>query len=683
MDGVSAAASVVAVVRLAADVTILCGGYLHDVKHAPQDIERMKAKALALHDVLERLNNTPESNTNEAAIQQCFRDLKSLKQKLEPKRKHAEMKRFGLRALKWPFSSKEADETMKALEGHLLIFNTTLQLNISDIAGDAEREWLLEKLAYVADAPFDSYENQRHRSCHKKTRVEVLQQIMQWATTTSPQCIFWLKGMAGTGKSTVAITVACLLRDITKNIASYFFKRGFGDLAHARKLIPTIVRQLSLSSPSYRRLILATVKEKPDLGQSANLREQYEKLVVEPLAKLRSLTSTRDPFFIVIDALDECDEVNDLQLLLRLLATTKDMPNLRIRVFVTSRPELPIRLGFQEMPSVLHQDLILHDVPRSVVDSDIEIFLRYELERVRQNYRIPANWPEEHELSILIAKAEGLFIFAATACRYIGGPFLADHQERLKQICSSASTNQLMTKELDHMYTIVLQNSVKDEYTEEERQRNNLRFCHIVGSIVILLSPLSIPELFKLLCNAQLRDQQQLENILDPLRAVLDVPENIDCSVQPLHLSFRDFLLDQNRCLDGRFWVNEEHAHQILAMDCMRLLSSSLQRNICRLPSLGTLKSEIPQKDIDNALSPAVQYACRYWADHTQKGKVELLDHGCIHKFLQEHFLHWLEAMSLIGKISEAVIAITNLAAIVNVGNYFSPLNLVNANTKT
>ena len=676
MDGLSTAASVVAVVQIAAEVAKLCGSYLHEVKNAHQDIKRMKEKALALHDVLERLNNTPKSNANKAAIQRCFDDLRSLKEKLEPKRKHTSTKHFWVRALKWPFSRKEADKTMKELEGYLLVFNMALQLNINDRVDDAETERLLGRLACVGDASFSSYENQRHRPCLENTRVEVLEQIMQWATSTSPRCIFWLRGMAGTGKSTVAITVASRLRHVT-NFASYFFKRGFGDLAHAQKLIPTIVQQLSNSSPSYRQLVLATVKENPDLGQSANLREQYEKLVVEPLSKLQSLTPTQHPFFIVIDALDECDEVSDLRLLLRLLATTKDLPKLRIRVFVTSRPDLPIRLGFQEMPSILHQDLVLHDVPRSIVNGDIEIFLRCELKDVQREYCLPANWPEDSQLSALVRKAEGLFIFAATACRYIGGSPQADPDERLEHICSSVSTNQPMTKKLDQMYTSILQHSVKGEYTEKERQRINLWFCHIVGSIVVLLNPLSIPELFKLLRHAQLQAQNQLERILEPLHAVLDIPENIDCPVQTLHLSFRDFLLDQSRCLDRQFWVDEQKTHHGLALDCMRLLSSSLQRNICRLPSLGTLKSEIPQIDVDNALSPAVQYACRYWTDHVQEGKVELLDHGCVHEFLQQHFLHWLEAMSLMGRISEAIIAIMNMAAMVNVGSYVLPSSLV------
>jgi hypothetical protein len=114
-----------------------------------------------------------------------------------------------------------------------------------------------------------------------------LKDIVQWATAASPQCVFWLKGMAGTGKSTVAISVASRLRQMSKCLASFFFRRGFGDLAHARKLIPTIVRQLSLSSPAYRRLVLATIKADPDLGQSVNLRDQYEKLILEPLRTLQ------------------------------------------------------------------------------------------------------------------------------------------------------------------------------------------------------------------------------------------------------------------------------------------------------------------------------------------------------------------------------------------------------------
>ena len=103
-------------------------------------------------------------------------------------------------------------------------------------------------------------------------------------------------------------------------------------------------------------------------------------------------------------------------------------------------PDLPIRRGFQEIPNILHQDLILHNVPRPVVIGDIENFLRFELKGVQQEYGLSADWPEDLKLSTLTAKAGGLFIFASTACRYIGGSPLADPQERLDQICSHAPT---------------------------------------------------------------------------------------------------------------------------------------------------------------------------------------------------------------------------------------------------
>ena len=79
------------------------------------------------------------------------------------------MKRFSVRALKWPFSTKDVDAKVEALESYLLIFSTAPQLNIGDQVGDSEQDRTLETLAYVGDAPFNSYENQRRRPCFENT----------------------------------------------------------------------------------------------------------------------------------------------------------------------------------------------------------------------------------------------------------------------------------------------------------------------------------------------------------------------------------------------------------------------------------------------------------------------------------------------------------------------------------
>jgi hypothetical protein len=79
-------------------------------------------------------------------------------------------------------------------------------------------------------------------------------------------------------------------------------------------------------------------------------------------------------------------------------------------------------------------------------------------------------------------------------------------------------------------------------------------------------------------------------------------------------------------------------------------------------------KVEHPDPD---PLAP-IQYACIYWIDHLCKikssyDKVSLYDNGTINVFLRKHFLHWLEALSLIKGISDGVLAITKLIGLLTV----------------
>ena len=93
-------------------------------------------------------------------------------------------------------------------------------------------------------------------------------------------------------------------------------------------------------------------------------------------------------------------------------------------------------------------------------------------------------------------------------------------------------------------------------------------------------------------------------------------------------------------------------------------MAKTLKRNICQLRTPGILKSEIEIGIVDQHLPYHVQYTCQYWVDHLQKSDLSLDDGGHVHEFLQTHFLHWLEALSLIGKMSEAVLMIKVLDVI-------------------
>ena len=272
MEVVGGVASIVTIVELTKEIVLWCGKYLHDVQHACHDIQRIQAKASALETVLlklkDKFTNGPlsKSEVGEAPFQQCSKDLSSINDRLNPQNQKSRMRRFGLRALKWPLTNDEVKKEIHNLESWVTIFSTLLTYEISDKVGDAEQDRCLEKLLHVHDAPFDSYVNeQRHRSCLEQTRADVLKEIMNWSIS-SPQCVFWLQGQAGIGKSTVAVTVASRLKSQFKSFASYFLKRGLGDLAHVKKLIPTLAWQLSQRSVHYRKLIVAAIKKRQTLG---------------------------------------------------------------------------------------------------------------------------------------------------------------------------------------------------------------------------------------------------------------------------------------------------------------------------------------------------------------------------------------------------------------------------------
>ena len=173
---------------------------------------------------------------------------------------------------------------------------------------------------------------------------------MAWSGDANGAYIFWLNGMAGTGKSTISRTVARQLAEEKRLAASFFFSRGRGDLGHAGKFFTTIATQLAHSLPVLSPFLLKAIDQYPLISQRG-LAEQWKHLILEPLSKLKD-TPTRArsaPVMVVIDALDECRNENDVKLILALLAQAQHLKSIRLRVFVTSRPETPIVCGFRKM----------------------------------------------------------------------------------------------------------------------------------------------------------------------------------------------------------------------------------------------------------------------------------------------------------------------------------------------
>ena len=263
--------------------------------------------------------------------------------------------------------------------------------------------------------------------------------------------------------------------------------------------------------------------------------------------------------------------------------------------------------------------------------------------------------------------ANGLFIWAATACRFIreGKRFA---QKRLSMILEGSNTFVTPTeRQLSEIYTTILNHSLDPAYTDEAREELCGILRHMLGSIVVLLSPLSAHSLSRLLDVSN----EDIDQTLEDLHAILDIPEDPTRPLRLHHPSFRDFLLDKDRCGDLNFWVDEKQVHQTLADNCIRLMATSLQQDICNLGTHGVLVTDIDSGRLEHFLPPEVQYACLYWIHHLQKSGAQLYDDDQVHQFLQNHLLHWLEALSWVRKLSEGIYAIMSLESIALVSQLF------------
>jgi hypothetical protein len=523
---------------------------------------------------------------------------------------------------------------------------------------------LFSLLPYAADAPFNSTQRRHDPMCLPNTRLNLLRDIHSWADGQDEPCIFWLNGLAGTGKSTIARTVARRYLDQKRLGASFFFSRGGGEVGHAGKFVTSIALQLASSVPSLDQYVYDAFRERREIA-SQSLSDQWQQLVLRPLSKL-SGCSAQAIYVLVVDALDECDNDMDIRIIVHLLAEAQLLKTPGIRIFLTSRTEVLIRNGFVGVSDSEHREFILHSISPSIVNQDIHTFLEHSFKLIARERALAPGWPGQEIVKRLVHSADGLFIWAAITCRFIreGKRFAA---KRLDIILENSSIEiNAAEKHLDDIYSTVLRNCIAPGYSVDEAEELRSMLKSLLGSIVTLFSPLSAQSLSTLMSTTQ----DHLAQNLNDLHSILNVPEDPTLPIRLHHSSFRDFLYKQSRC--GEFWVDEKRAHQVLADRCIQLMSISLEKDVCGIDAPGMLVFDAERSRIERGLPPEVRYACLYWIEHVLKSGTQLRDNDQVHIFLHKHFLHWLEALGWIGKIPEGVHAILSLETSISVCKCFT-----------
>jgi NACHT domain len=513
--------------------------------------------------------------------------------------------------------------------------------------------------------------------------------------------------LAGEGKSTISRTVSLQWHKEQRLGASFFFSQSSGDASHAGKFVTSIAAQLVENVPILYQHICNAITERPMIIHQS-LQDQWQHLILNPFSKLDE-KDCHASYLLVVDGLDECNDDSIIHIILNLFAEARSLQTVRLRVFLTSTPEARIRIGLGQIPDTERQDFDLHSIPRSTVDKDIQRFLVAEL----------SSDLGEQDITQLVWGAAGLFEWAAIASRFIrdgpiaekrlsiilggtvstavsnvhiNGAYIALLQDVIRRLIWNASnlyswaaiscgfvreglivkqwlytpTSNSITPEdhLDWIYLTILISSLRPTFTRDEIEDFSSMVRDVLGSTVILFSYLSIKSLSRIIE----RLENEVTKTLSNFHAILVIPNDETHTFRLHHPSFRDFLLNKRRCRESYFWVDERRMHEKLAGSCIRLMKS-LKPHICGLDAPGALVAEAGSSQVKQYLPPEVQYACLYWVRHFQKSGAQLRDNDQFHQFLQDHLLHWIEALGWMERIFEGINAIISLESFASVSS--------------
>ena len=469
--------------------------------------------------------------------------------------------------------------------------------------------------------------------------------IESWARDPNKSPIYWLNGLAGTGKSTIAKTIAERLFTDDKLGASFFCSRDYEDRRRLHLIFPTLAVQLARKYPEFRRILVPLIQSDPGIAD-ASLHDQMSRLITRPLKK--SGIST----VIVIDALDECEDDGSASAILSVLGElVSEIP--KVKFFLTGRPEPQISKGFRSLLLARMADMfVLHNVKPDQVDGDIRLFFRNSFLQLADHWDELDNWPAEEQLDDLCRRAAGLFVYAAATVKFIDNN-KGDPRDQLDLLLESQKIGTREGKPLDKLYTSILRGAYGgDDPTGDAKMRS------ILGAVVLAVNPLS-PSAIATLLGFKTREVPPLLSLVN----LLLTQEDANHPVRPFHKSFPDFVTDPTRCTEPRFLISPPDHNLQLLVGCLDLMNRRMAKNMCNLPDAAANSDVSDLKErTEKCIDPALRYACLSWHAHlVDANTTPAYTPGItptLRQFLEKKFLFWLEVLSVLGAVRNAVDAL-------------------------
>ncbi|CCA75897.1 hypothetical protein PIIN_09893 [Serendipita indica DSM 11827] len=479
-----------------------------------------------------------------------------------------------------------------------------------------------------------SFASSIHHTCMPGTREAILGEIQDWAhNDASDQPIFWLCDIAGSGKSTVAMSVAQSWR--TEGIlgGQFFFSIASTEASTIEKFCPTIARDLAHNMPELAPHIADAVKRHPAVMRLP-FNEQFQTLISGPLHH------RQERVIFIIDALGECKSAPQRRELVETLSMAVHQ-NKNLKIFVTSRPDLVIAAAMGALSTQTKVVDRLHDVKYQDNVDDVATYIHQSLSGILS----------EDKRQRLVNKANGLFIWASTACRMLTDETSLSSPESIYE--RLISTDQ--SGAIDDIYDLIFERIDPESYGI---------MCSVLALLQVAFEPLTTDDLDDIL--KQNGIPGNINALVQNLGSVLAVNPSTKL-IQFRSPTFIEYLRRRSHStvLNNRtkIYLDIVSAHGQAAAWCFNRLASrteGLKFNICQVESSFYLNRQIPDfySRAASFISERLRYASSHWLFHIaetdeiwrKKLSNEL---KCI--IASSCILHWMEILSITRGVPRAI----------------------------
>ncbi|KAF7799709.1 hypothetical protein EIP86_010951 [Pleurotus ostreatoroseus] len=523
-------------------------------------------------------------------------------------------------------------------------FDRSIQLEtfkaVHGIEEIAQLGALHEKLSECEDAHFKSGEE---NLCLDGTRVDLLGRTLNWVdeTTVIRSEVFWLRGKAGSGKSTIANTIAQIVEERGHHLSCFFCKRDDENLSNPRRMLPTLAYRFAQQHESYRAAVFQLLRSGTrgaGISTTVDVGTQFDRLFKGPLAQT---VDPLRPHVVIIDALDECGSSREQVVLAKsLLALSRTAP--WIKVVVTSRDEPSIRNIF-----TMNTDCIQCNIDQEpAVDDDIRRYIISQADILELQL-------STEEVAQLVKRAEGLFIWCSTLFKYLSTRLVA--RTALEPFLSGDEKHGSWDQ-LFQLYDRVLDSAVGDP--------EDMSFMRTFLGIVNAAAsnrPLSAKAIVSFMHDQDMHKGHHEEHaraVVKKLHAVLYVDDTLNAAIRAYHSSFYDFLKQKEIRASG--WNTMENIHSCMFRKCIRTLHAELRFNICRIetPVLNKDIHDLSERIAEN-ISEELQYSSRFWFIHLKPSGLSESDaeSDVSALLISTELLFWLESLSLQGSLAQSLLA--------------------------